>query len=413
MLTANLQPAYLSEQVSSEIASRQILSFLQPPDAEAYDAGRRAETGPAPGKSLFLLDALPKGALGEEYPFFNWTSRDIYDVDDRLLFRDQMIDLGDGNVWRVRTAASDLLRTPVWSVYAGPCDVEARMEKALTELRGDLEPVIVDGEKKPKLVCYGYPKLGILARSRTDPAAKFVMDIGEFSLLPLDSFEPQENPESVTLIWSPYDVAVRSTIALFRWLWKRNMRLLPALPETLEGLPKAIRDARNSILEKETNPQLILVGQQTNKLCAAATAKMILQQHGINETQDELAVAMHTGTNGATPDAQVDAINQLFNGTLRACLDTTPSFKEAQDEILANRPFKIGEPSHARAVGGFMIEKTGKNWLHIYDPDPPNKGQSYCEVWDVQLHHDFMYVQPVNNTINPKCVGPLLDVTDL
>lgn len=391
------------------------MSFLQPPAAEADDTGRRAETGPAPGKSLFSLGALPKRALSEEYPFFNWTSRDIYDVDDRLLFRDQMIDLGDGNVWRVRTAASDLLRTPVWSVYAGPCDVEARIEKALAELRTktDWEPLIADGEKDPRLVCYGYPKLGILAHSRTDPAAKVVMDIGEFSVLPFDSFKSQENPESVTLIWSPYDIAVRSTIAWFRWLWERNMRLLPALPETLEGLPKAIKDARDSILEKETNPQLILVGQQTDKLCAAATAKMILQQHGISETQDELAVAMHTGANGATPDDQVNAINQLFGGTLRACLDTTPSFKEAQDEILANRPFKIGEPSHARAVGGFMIEKPGKNWLHIYDPDPPNEGHSYCEAWDVQLHHDFMYVQPVNNPINPRCVGPLLDVTDI
>lgn len=393
----DIQPEYLSEQESREIASRQILSFLIPSAGDAA-APRPDELRPAPSKSLFSLDALPEWAVGGGPAVFNWKSRDIYDVDGRLLFRDHTIDIGHGNEWRVRTAGSNLLRTPVWSVGAGPAlNIEDLVARALAALRDktDLEPLFADDEKDVRVVSHSYPKLGILCRSRSD-AAKFVIDLGDLSIIPLGYPGRQENPESVTAVWSPYDIVVPPTIAHFRLLWERNMALLPSLPKSVEGLHGAVRAARASVVEEQIiNPELVLVGQQTNRFCAAATAKMLLEHYGISRSQEEIADAMHIGVGGAFPADQVSAIPVLADSRLLAELDVTTSFSEAQDEIRHNRPFKTGGPIHARACSGFKVEEGRRNWLYIYDPWPSNQGRIYYEAWEAQKNLNYMYVRPL------------------
>jgi hypothetical protein len=403
MAKLNLQPQFLTEHASKKIASRQILSFLtlSAPKAKArIRAGSRRTLN----RSLFSLDALPEKAFRGGRALFNWTSRDIYDVDGRLLFRDQTIDLGSGNEWSVRTAASNWLRAPVWSVEAGPAlDVEGLMAEALAELRNkpDLEPLFVDDEEDVRLVSYSYPKLGILCYSRTDPAAKFVIDIGDLSIIPLDSFECQDNPESATAVWSPYDIVVRSTIAEFRSLWQFNLTLLPELPKTVRDLPKAIEAAMAfTIEEEETNPELVRTGQQTNVFCAAATAQMILQHHNITKNQNEIAGVMNTGPEGAFPLNQVKAIPILTHNRFLAEPDKHIGFSEAKIEIHQNRPFKIGGPMHARACGGFKVENGNKNWLHIYDPWPSNQGKIYYEAWEAENQVNYMYVRPNTVIVN-------------
>jgi len=396
MPTLEVQPEFLSDQDSKVIASRQMLSFLAVPETNGDE--QVIPTGPttAPSKFLFSLGALPEDAI-EGPTLFKWTSRDIYDVDGRLLLRDQTINLGNGNEWRVRTAASDLLRTPVWSVKAGPSlNVGGLVAEALTALEKhhNFEPLPPDTEERTRLVAYSYPRLGIPCRRRNNPDGKFVIDLGDLSILALDSPDSQQNPESVTAVWSPYDIVVRSTIAQLRSLWKRNMALLPVLPQTIGDLPEAIKTARASILEeKTTNPELILDPQQTNEFCAAATAKMILEHHDISKTQSEIALAMNTGPSGALPVDQVEAIPSLTDDQLLATLDETTSLNEAKMEICQNRPFKTGGPIHARACGGFKVEAGGKNCLYIYDPWPPNQGDCYYENWDANRHANYMYVR--------------------
>ena len=105
------KPNFLTDDESKEIATRQILSFLSVNEEESHKRG--------PSKALFSLSKIPAGAIDDQAPFFTWQGRPIYDVDGVLLFRDQSIDLDGKNSLTVRTAGSDLLRTPVWSVRAG------------------------------------------------------------------------------------------------------------------------------------------------------------------------------------------------------------------------------------------------------------------------------------------------------
>ena len=104
---------------------------------------------------------------------------------------------------------------------------------------------------------------------------------------------------------------------------------------------------------------------------------------------------METTDDGATPDNQVDAIPGLGYSALAAELDTGTSFEEGRCEIRENRPFKTGNGSHARACGGFLIERGGKQWLYVYDPLPTGIGDTYFEAWDAGQHADYMYVRPI------------------
>jgi hypothetical protein len=383
------QPNFLSEEECRLIASRQVLSFITLPENDPE---------PPIDDSLFSLDELPDEAIGGGAALFNWRSRDIYDVDGLLLFREMSLDLVSGEEVSVGVAASDLLPTPVECLCRSGGEglsVEDKVARALAWLRdhADVEPIVEEGEEDVRLVSYSYPSLGIMARSRTNHAARSVVNLDELTIIPIDPYAIQENPESVTAVWSPYDAAVRSTISHFRRLWKQNMNSLPTLPETPEQLPDKIREARPS-----TPPVILplkLIPQQTANFCAAATAQMILDYHHLNnKPQDVIAAAMETGPSGADPEDQVDGLNKLFGRSVQAELDRTPSFEEVRTEILAKRPFKTGGPYHARAVCGYRIEEGDKKWLFIFDPEPANQGRVCRCAWNEGSHHNFMYVRP-------------------
>jgi hypothetical protein len=210
----------------------------------------------------------------------------------------------------------------------------------------------------------------------------------------------------------------RSTIAYFRRLWELNMSLLPpSLPTTRKDLPDAIREATKVAKpeEKTTDPALIPIQQETGFYCAPASAQMILQQHKINlcelvdntdpcrghgacDAQDVLACYMQTDRHdGTTPENQVSGFNKLSANLklkLTAVREPQPTFDKARSEILANLPFKIGDPGHALAVGGYRLEASGKRWLHLNDPDRINQGGFCADPWDDPFLGDFMYVRP-------------------
>jgi hypothetical protein len=393
----SLDPYLLSEQECKEIATRMLLFFITLSDTQAE---RSPQERLATGEPLLSFDALPDGAIGDGPALFNWMSHDIYDVDGLLLFRDQALDLGFGYELCVRVAACDLLKTQVYCVKTERhMNLKALKERALAHLRSDpdLEPFIAEGEEDVRIVAYSYPKLGILCRPQTDSAAKFVVDLRDLVITPVVPDSTQENPESEIAVWSPYDIVVRSTISHLRWLWKRNMDLLPALPKSLKALPGEISRARASIPPiVRVKPPLELIAQEEPNYCAAAAVQMILKHHGENFGQTTIAQAINTVTGGSLPEDQVAGINNLVGTKLRAELDDQPSPEKAQCEILANRPFKVGGPVHARTVRGFSILAGNKTWLDILDPNPPNQGSCCFEPWDVNYHDNFVYVRPLN-----------------
>ncbi|HET7114090.1 MAG TPA: hypothetical protein VFI57_10615 [Pyrinomonadaceae bacterium] len=392
-------PRFLTEQQSKEIATRQILSFLFIGPTEP--GGRRGKRGRAPSKALFAYGKIPKERFTDARHLLDWRSRRIYDVDGVLLFWDQTLELDKTNSLHVRVAASDLLRTPVWMVRAGETwNIDGLISKAVSvvETKPELELVFAPGEKTPRLICYGYPNLGILCASRNQPNLRFVVDLFDLTFIPVARVE-SDVAESVKIVWSPYDMVTRGTVAHFRSLSKREADSLPPLPVSTQRVPSAIGLARLTIVEElTTDPELVREGQINNTFCAPATARMILLQHQIDKSQALIAGIMGTSSQGTLPVNQANAITSLTSNALVGSLDVTTSFSEAKEEIRQNRPFKTGGIAHARACCGFRVDADGKEWLYIYDPLPANRGAIYFENWLASYHCNYMYVRPNSYT---------------
>lgn len=391
-------PHFVKEELSRQIASRQVLPFFGLSARTDLHKGRARF---APSKSLFSLDAFLAESFRQDGPIFNWRTRPIYDVHQRLLFYDHTLPLAGGNELHVRSAASSFLLTPVWSIQAGKArNIDGLISKAVSVVQQTPNLETVDKENV-RLVCYGYPRLGILCVSKDPLPKRFVMDLWDLNLIPVSTTEELYNrAESVKTIWSPYDFISTATAAFFRFLFQTNLAFLdslPELPERVEDLPITIIAAGGTIeASATTNPELIPIGQQNSFFCAAATMKMILDQHGFPRTQDDIAVAMNTifGT-GARPEDQESAVGSLTGQNLDGELDPSASFEEARREIEAHRPFRTGDISHARACGGFVLEGSGKRWLYICDPLPTGAGSTYYEAWDLRFHCNYIYVTPV------------------
>ena len=335
---------------------------------------------------------------------FNWKTREIFDVDGKLLYRDKTISLAGATELRIRTAARDTLRTPVWSVKAGPVLNfeglrDAAVDFALNRPNGKLTPVKVGDEPSVRLICYSYPKLGILCTPVADPKSRVIVDIGDLRVIPLNAFAEQQSPESIRTVWSPFDTVVRTTIGDFRESFKRNLATLPILPEGGADLSSVVKTSRERAIQQEraVSPALILHSQETNVFCAVATAQMILQFYGIQKSQSDIAAAMHTDDTGTTNENQVAGYVTLSLGAsqpLEAVLDDTASFSEGRAEIDANHPFKSGISGHARACGGYRIDNGGRQFLYIFDPWPPKQGDIYYEDWSAVYHTNYIYVRP-------------------
>lgn len=407
MLRSDLQPHLLDEQECKEYATRQLLSFITLPDTKE---GEPPDVRPAPGAPSFSLEGLPDDAFSGGPELFNWKSRDIYDVDGLLLFRDLTLDIGAGRKLRSRTAASNLLQTQVWGKYfPGPFAQSDKtlIENALKELRRypDLKQFIVDDDDDVRLVAYSYPNTGILCYSRSDPDERFVSKLGEPLIIPIKPDTPPENPESLFAVWSPYDLVGRHTIIHLRQVWEQNLAFLPPLPKHRIELPDKIREARKSVLgEHIVIPEVPFVPQRRPKTCAVAAALMLLKHHGIDidnlkprVTEQEIADNMRCEPDGARPEDQVTEVNRLLGragAKLQAVPDASPTFEEARDELAEERPLKIGG-GHARVAVGFREQRGGQDWLWIHDPFPENIGQICCVPWTKDTGQDFMYVKPL------------------
>jgi len=407
MSIRDLESTFVTEQDSRLYASRQILLFLALPE-EYQDRERPRAEKEAERESFVRYDKIPEDQFTHREELFRWRTRPIYDVDGLLLFRDHTLSLGAGEELHVRTAVSELLRTPVWFVRAGATEkTDQLINQAVSLLKAtnDLEPVMIGHEETPRLICYGYPKLGILCRSKKKPGVRFVFDLWERQVIPADSDDVDAPLEYVRLVWSPYDQVTRGKRAHLRRRFADNIASLPKLPERVEDLRAAIEEAGGFIAETQlTYPRLELESQETNYFCAAATAKMILDFYGVRNatttaelTQRDIYNQMTDGDIGATPQEQVDAISLLTQAAFTALLDVDPDFSEAAEEIRNDRPFKTGTAGHARACGGFLLEDSGKEWLYMYDPYPANDGKEYYEAWEIGYYLNYMFVQRATN----------------
>jgi len=336
----------------------------------------------------------------------------------------------------MKTSASKVIGPAVFTQEIGPrrWNVEKAKERATKIARKKFKDTEI---ALTRLVCYGYPRLGILIEL-VDPKTKekidrIIVDVGSLKVVPL--LVPEEDVEGITT-WSMLDRIPHGEKQDRIKRWEADDGLLAFLKN---GAQKAKIDIREKLSEKErreidellgkvikkreilknldeqqgtdTNqPEsggfpwlpfktlpLTLYGQEDNCWCAVATGQMILRYHNYYYEQDDIAVEMNTippapairpNDCGTTNGNQVAAYESLSRNYLDATFDNAPTWAKARDEIKRDLPLKSGIRRHARACCGYslfvyFLITTGtlivyRNLL-IHDPWPPNTNNNFCD----------------------------------
>jgi len=352
---------------------------------------------------------------------------EICDLNGKLLFLDFCVRKGTQTLGYVRTCASGILGSPVLAHELGErhWDFDLAVKKLSPQIRKENpSSKILD----TKLVCYSYPKLGVMFEMADSQGRKTrrIFDVAALSPIiegPIKS--GMEGPYS----WSFYDAipeearSVRlEQFALYNKLRSQiplKTRELLRTSSSLLRLKDAIKWQINRAITKQlqfcdhygydearSHHCFVLHGQQTDDYCAVATAQMILCYYRYYYSQDDIAPALGYSAGSGCPSDQSSGYEKLSCSHIDATYDSSPTWEKARDEINALHPFKSGISGHARACAGHSsvlwlipilrpLLKITDRKLFIYDPWPWNSdyklgGSVYWEDWDSVTHTNFV-----------------------
>ena len=334
----------------------------------------------------------------------------IYDVNGELLFYEFSVVKDKKTVGVVWGSASKVLGAPpVYIMQPGVRGYDP--DKARSEaLRIASTKYPTHDVIKTLLVCYSFPRMGIMVTLRnpkTRVETKIIIDAADYKLVP-----PGDEKYEGTGYWSFYDrvpdAIRRQRIEGYEKFHDHIVAAIKQAEVNTGGtlvLPtfKVLASVTILTCESATVP-LTLHGQETNDYCAVATGQMILEYHGYTYTQDQIAPAMDYHPGGCSQDGQVSGYESLSHNNLNATSDLIAYWSEAKAGIDADRPLKSGVPGHARACAGYsrcnLFGWFLSQSLYIYDPwgqtvpDLPHEGMIYWERWDEATHTNWIHVRP-------------------
>jgi hypothetical protein len=349
----------------------------------------------------------------------------IFDLNGEVLFYDFEIRRGDGATGYVRTAANQLVGSPdvAFEIGARKWSFDTAAKKLTPKVRREFPGA---NFAEPRLICYSYPKLGVLFES-ADAGKRAIYDVASLDAVPerrdrpelegayawsfLDSLSSQERRARLKR-YTAFDEARRGIAADVRAKMVQA-RSLSALSDLVRVQVKRTTtrtlqycDHYNET-EARSHHCFSLHAQEVNNYCAVATCQMVLCYYRYDYTQDQIAPDLDyspaSGEDpGGCPADQSPGYKTLTCNHLDASFDTSPTWAKGRDEIEARHPFKSGVPGHARACAGhsstvWLLTYAGitEKKLYIYDPWPWDAdlklgGAVYWEDWDSIEHTNYV-----------------------
>jgi hypothetical protein len=348
------------------------------------------------------------------------TPTKIYDINGELLFQDYPIKSENGAYvfGHIRASARKDLGSPIIAHELGArqWDYNAAVEKLKPIFSKKFPNTKV---KNTKLVCYSYPKIGVMFEAVNSSGAviRQIYDVASLKAVP-------EKPDRPSIegfyAWSYLD-SLKETKNIRLRKFDQFKKKIAEIPEVERNAILAADVLRKyvdvtkygDIIKKLTQTKLlqycthynytearshhcfVLQGQQVDDYCAVATCQMILCYYRYYYTQDQIAPKLGYAPGGCPAD-QSPGYETLTCNHLDASFDGSPTFAEAKAQIDALRPFKSGIYGHARACAGYSTNAlTGVNRLYIYDPWPWNAdfklaGTVTWEDWDSPAKTNFV-----------------------
>jgi len=346
----------------------------------------------------------------------------IYDINGALLFLDYAIARGSDVFGYVRTAASQIVGAPVVAIEMGQrsWDFDAAVRRLKPRVKKEFPGAKLS---EPLLVCYSYPKLGVMFTVEGESQARVIYDVADLSRI---SERPERTDSEGSFAWSFYEAISNDDrrTRLRRFKAADDARLQIASRLRADLVAARVLDSvasRVAVRFSRTTTKLLqfcshyaynaarghhcfsLHGQQVNDYCAVATCQMILCYYRYYFTQDQIAPACgYTAGNGCPAD-QSPGYESMSCNHIDASFDNAPTWQKARDQIDALHPFKSGVPGHARACAGysrtvFTFGGTTEEKLYIYDPWPWNAnfavaGTVTWEDWDSITHTNYVYTR--------------------
>lgn len=350
----------------------------------------------------------------------------IHDINGAPLFHDYPVARGKELLGHVRVAASQLIGSAAVATELGPrgWDLEVARKKIAPKVKRDFPKAKIAA---PKLVCYSYPKLGLMFEVVESSGAKAqaIYDVSSYTRVPM---KPERPGAEGFHAWSFYgslsDDDRKKRLARFKKVEAERT----AVPEKLRREMLAARtllsvyDRFTAVLvyrrqvtkllqycnhyghtHARSHHCFVLHGQQVNDYCAVATCQMILCYYRHYHTQDQIAPSLGYSSGGCPPDTSA-GYESLTCNHLNATFDSSPTWEKGRDQIDLLRPFKSGVPGHARAVAGYSYVRWGfalgleEKKLYVYDPWPWNAdyalgGAVTWEDWDSITHTNYLYAR--------------------
>jgi hypothetical protein len=347
----------------------------------------------------------------------------VFDINGEPLFYDYPVKEGPTVLGHIRASASKILGAPVVASELGPrkWDQKTAVEKLMASFKQKFPELTV---KETKLVCYSYPKLGIMfqATDKTGALSRHIFDVADLSPIP----EKRDRPKiEGAYAWSFYESLTsemrRERTGRYEQIDRRRIeiptveRRAMAEAATLGGYVATqpawqgtyVAASTTKLLqfcthyaynESRSHHCFILHGQQKNDGCALATCQMILCYYRYYYTQDQIAPALGYAPGGC-PSDQSPGYEKLSCNHIDATYDTSPTWEKARNQIDALHPLKSGINGHARACAGYSYNTvTGVNQLYLYDPWPPNidiklGGAVSWEDWSSVTHTNYVFTR--------------------
>ncbi|HEY3362548.1 MAG TPA: C39 family peptidase [Methanosarcina sp.] len=381
----------------------------------------------------------------------------IKDLNGHLLFYEYTVNDGKKPLGLIRVAASKIIGSTTLQIQITPrgWDPHLAIKKAKEKVKEYLPKTkIISAD----FISYSYPKIGVSINVEDSEIGEgsLIFDAGSFDFVePIGDFGREG-----AISWSFYNSIALPKAEVREKRWNALDKEMASLKESVEGLGeesstkidklslqqnllaaqhdhamKVSRIGHKYRLKKDLETETWTIkptefctqkiikhsplfcknhktnsgfSQQKTDYCAVATGQMILDFYRYYYSQDEIASAMGYAheNGGCTPEGQVAGYTKLSNNSLKASVDTGPTWDKAAAEIDANRPLKSGIPGHSRACFGYKvanfwdINMPRPMWLFIFDPWPPNsdfcKGNHTWEDWYSIPHTNFIYASHIS-----------------
>src|SRR5678815_1615820 len=231
----------------------------------------------------------------------------IYDINGKLLFLDFAIARGSDVFGYVRTAASQVIGAPVLAIEMGPrsWNFEAAVRRLKPRVKKEFPKARLS---EPVLVCYSYPKLGVMFTVQDENRTRLIYDVADLARI---NDRPERPDNEGSFAWSYYESIAnddqRTRLRRFKAADAARLRIASRLRASLVSA-RALDSvaSRVAVRFSRTTTKLLqfcshyaynaarghhcfsLHGQQVDDYCAVATCQMILCYYRYYFTQDQI-----------------------------------------------------------------------------------------------------------------------------